>query len=222
MSSQKVNMAYLNGKLVPRSEAKVSCFDEGVTHGWAVYEGLRVYNGKILTLDEHVNRLYDSAKAAYIDIPLSREEFKKAIVDTVKANGYRECHIRPWVSYGEHGGKPNVFIQVSPRGTAGGMGKGKKALVSAPRGGARNAREGNTRETLMELLRKDGYQVEEKNMTFKDLYAADEIFSCGTGEEINPIVEVDGRAIGDGKTGPIVKRPIEIYKSWIGKEGKPI
>src|SRR3989304_5709795 len=139
MSSQKVNMAYLNGKLVPRSEAKVSCFDEGVTHGWAVYEGLRVYNGKILTLDEHVNRLYDSAKAAYIDIPLSREEFKKAIVDTVKANGYRECHIRPWVSYGEHGGKPNVFIQVSPRGTAGEMGKEKKAVVSAIRRAACDA-----------------------------------------------------------------------------------
>jgi hypothetical protein len=58
-------------------------------------------------------------------------------------------------------------------------------------------------------LRNEGYPVEEKNLTFKDLYTADEMFVCGTGAEIKPIVEVDGRVIGDGEMGPVVEKAIE-------------
>jgi len=77
MSDKEIKYVYLNGKLVPKSEAKVSCFDSGVTHGWAVYEGIRVYNGKVLNLDAHINRLFDSAKGALIKIPLNHDEFRK-------------------------------------------------------------------------------------------------------------------------------------------------
>ena len=281
MGLRDIKYVYVNGGLVPKAEAKISCFDEGVTHGWAVYEGIRVYDGKILKLEEHIDRLYDSAKGAYITIPISKDEFKEAIIHTVKANGFRDCHIRPWVSYGERGGRPNIFIQVRYRKTE--MGKKVKAIVSAIRrtacdaidakiktnsrldlclAGAEaqragvdyaimldkegfvaevsmanifvvkrgkvftpfttNALEGITREILMELLKKEGYYVEEKNMTFQDLYSADEILVCGTGAEIKPIVEVDGRTIGDGEMGPITKKAIECYWKYIDKEGLPI
>ena len=127
----EIKFVYLNGELVPKSEARVSCFDEGVTHGWAVYEGIRVYDGKILELDAHIDRLYDSAKGAYIDIPISKEEFKTAVVDTVKANGFRDSHIRPWVSYGERGGRPNIAIMA--RHAESSMGREVTAIVSAVR-----------------------------------------------------------------------------------------
>jgi branched-chain amino acid aminotransferase len=89
----------------------------------------------------------------------------------------------------------------------------KKGMVYTPF--TTNALEGVTRDTLMSLFRKEGYKVEEKNLTMKDLYVADEVFSCGTGEEINPIIQIDGRLIGDGKTGPMVKKAIELYKNFI-------
>ena len=131
MISQEIKFVYVNGQLVPKSEARISCFDEGVTHGWAVYEGIRVYDGKILHLDSHIDRLYDSAKGAFIKIPLTKEEFKKAVIDTVKANEFRNCHIMPWVSYGEKGGKPTIVIPARPAKSD--IGKEVKAVVSAIR-----------------------------------------------------------------------------------------
>ena len=85
-----------------------------------------------------------------------------------------------------------------------------------------NALEGVTRKLLMKLLSEDGYLVKEKNLTLKDLYTADEVFTCGTGEEINSLIEIDGRTIGDGKVGPIVKRAIKLYKKYIKENAVPI
>jgi branched-chain amino acid aminotransferase len=279
MSSHEVKFVYVNGDLVPKADAKINCFDEGVTHGWAVYEGVRVYDGKIIKLDEHMERLYDSAKSAYIRIPISKDEFKGAVVDTVKANGFLNAHIRPWVSFGEKGGSPNIFIQV--RQVKSGMGGKIRAIVSAVRRSScdsidakiktssrldiclasveaqnrgvdcaimldkdgfvadiapganifivkrgtiftpftTNCLEGITRELLMELLSNEDRKVIEKNLTFKDVYSADEIFECGTAAEIKPIVEVDGRTIGDGDLGPVVKKAIELYWKFIEEEG---
>ena len=74
----------------------------------------------------------------------------------------------------------------------------------------------------MELLKKAGFHVEERNLTMKDLYVADEIFTCGTGEEINPIVMVDGRVIGDKKIGDITRKTIEMYIKFIDENSIPI
>ena len=131
MSEQEIKFVYINGQLVPKSEARVSCFDEGVTHGWAIYEGIRVYDGKILHLDAHIDRLYDSAKGAFIKVPITKDEFKKAVVDTVKVNGFSNCHIMPWVSYGERGGKPTIVIPARPAKSD--IGKEVKAVISAIR-----------------------------------------------------------------------------------------
>lgn len=124
-------LIYVNGELVPKSEAKISVFEEGVTHGWAVYEGIRVYDGRIVELDAHVRRLYASAKGAGIEIPLTPGEFRDAVVETVRANGYRDCHLAPWVGYGEVGGRPNVVIRIREVGTK--MGEPLTAVVASVR-----------------------------------------------------------------------------------------
>jgi branched-chain amino acid aminotransferase len=124
-------LIYVNGELVPKSEAKVSVFDEGVTHGWAVYEGIRVYDGRIVELDAHIRRLYASAKGVGIEIPLTPGEFRDAVVETVRANGYMDCHIAPWVGYGEVGGEPSVVIRVREVGTR--MGEPLTAIVASVR-----------------------------------------------------------------------------------------
>ncbi len=95
-------MVHVGGKLLVRSEAKVSVFDSSVQGGDAVWEGLRVYKGGIFCLDRHLDRLQDSAHTlAFVQIP-SKNGIKKAIFDTLKANGMRdETHIRLTLTRGE-------------------------------------------------------------------------------------------------------------------------
>jgi len=92
---------YVNGKFVPRSEAKVSVFDRGYLYGDGVFEGIRGYNGRIFRLDQHLERLYRGAKAITLDIPLTPEELKDVIIETVRHNELRDCYIRVVVSRGE-------------------------------------------------------------------------------------------------------------------------
>jgi branched-chain amino acid aminotransferase len=93
---------FVGGKLYPRSEAKVSVFDSSVQGGDAVWEGLRVYDGKIFCFDEHINRLFESAKSlAFTDIP-TKAYIKDAIKQTLKANDmFTDTHIRLTLTRGE-------------------------------------------------------------------------------------------------------------------------
>ena len=95
-------LVHVNGKLVPRAEAKVSVFDSSVQGGDAVWEGLRVYKGRIAELDGHLQRLQNSAKTlAFADVP-SSDEVRDAIFATLEANGMRdEAHIRLTLTRGE-------------------------------------------------------------------------------------------------------------------------
>jgi branched-chain amino acid aminotransferase len=93
-------LIYLNGKLVPRDEAKVSVFDHGFLYGDGVFEGIRVYDGNVFRLKEHIDRLYESAKTIALEIPMSREELIQATVNTVAANNRRDAYIRLVVSRG--------------------------------------------------------------------------------------------------------------------------
>lgn len=77
---------YLDGKLVPKEDAKISVYDHGLLYGDGVFEGIRVYGGKVFLLKEHVDRLYESANSIRLAIPLSPEEMTKAVEDTVAAN----------------------------------------------------------------------------------------------------------------------------------------
>jgi branched-chain amino acid aminotransferase group I len=93
---------FVNGELLPRQSAKVSVFDSAVQGGDAVWEGLRVYRGKIAALDEHLRRLQDSAKAlAFANIP-SADTVRDAVFRTLEANGMRDqTHIRLTLTRGE-------------------------------------------------------------------------------------------------------------------------
>lgn len=95
-------LVYINGQLLPRSEAKVSVFDSVVQGGDAVWEGIRVYNGKIFSLDRHLERLYQSAHAmAFAAIP-DKEKIQEAIFQTLEANQMRDgVHIRLTLTRGE-------------------------------------------------------------------------------------------------------------------------
>jgi branched-chain amino acid aminotransferase len=92
---------YIDGELMDQENAKVSVFDHCLLYGDGVFEGIRAYNGKIFREKEHVDRLYRSAKAVMIDIPLTPDEFTKAMYDTMAANGLDgDCYIRAIVTRG--------------------------------------------------------------------------------------------------------------------------
>lgn len=91
---------YLDGKLVPKEEAVVSVFDHGFLYGDGVFEGIRVYNKRVFRLAGHVERLFRSAKAIWLEPPLSRDEFARAIEETVAANEIENGYIRAIVSRG--------------------------------------------------------------------------------------------------------------------------
>jgi len=93
-------LIYLDGKFVPKSEAKVSVYDHGFLYGDGVFEGIRAYNGRVFKLKEHVDRLYDSAKAIAMDIPLTKEEMTEVILETLRQNNLTDAYIRPIVSRG--------------------------------------------------------------------------------------------------------------------------
>jgi branched-chain amino acid aminotransferase len=91
---------YITGKLVPQEDAKISVYDHGLLYGDGVFEGLRSYSGKVFRLAEHVERLYNSAKAIWLTIPMSPKEMDTAINETVRANDIVDGYIRAVVTRG--------------------------------------------------------------------------------------------------------------------------
>ena len=107
----------INGRLYPREDAKVSVFDSSVQGGDAVWEGLRIYNGKIFMLDAHIRRMINSAKAMAFEIIPSPDEIKKALFDTLKANKMMdEAHVRLTLTRGQKtsSGMSPKFNQYGP------------------------------------------------------------------------------------------------------------
>jgi branched-chain amino acid aminotransferase len=94
-------IVYVNGTFVSEEEAKVSVFDHGFLYGDGVFEGIKAYNGRIFALDEHVDRIYESAQSIQLELPLSRSEMKQAIIETVRRNNLRDAYIRPVASRGK-------------------------------------------------------------------------------------------------------------------------
>lgn len=92
---------YLNGKFVDKEKAAVSVFDHGLLYGDGVFEGIRSYDSLIFKCEEHINRLFETAKAIRLDIPLSKEELAQAIADTLKKNKLKDAYIRVIVTRGE-------------------------------------------------------------------------------------------------------------------------
>ncbi len=94
-------LVYLDGELVPEDEAKVSVFDHGVLYGDGVFEGIRAYSGRVFRLEQHLERLYDSARAIMLEVPLTPAELGEAVLATCRANDLHDAYIRLVVTRGK-------------------------------------------------------------------------------------------------------------------------
>jgi len=278
-------LVYINGEFYPKSKAAISVYDHGFLYGDGVFEGIRAYNGVVFKLREHIDRLYDSAKAIMLEIPLTKEEMINAILETLRKNNLRDAYIRVLVTRGvgdlgldpRKCGKPNVIIIAEPMlplyGRESKM-KGVSLIISSVKrdrvdatthqiksmnylnsilakleaiaAGADDAvmlddrgfvsettatnifivkngkimtpptttgaLPGITRNFVIELAKRLGYDVEEKDITPFELLTADEVFITGTGAEIVPVTKIAGRIIGRGKAGEITMRLIEEFE----------
>jgi branched-chain amino acid aminotransferase len=91
---------YLDGQFVDAAEAKISVFDHGLLYGDGIFEGIRLYEGNVFRLDEHLDRLWWSAKAILLTIPISRREMAEAVCESCRQNGLRDGYIRLVVTRG--------------------------------------------------------------------------------------------------------------------------
>ena len=276
---------YMDGELVEEKDAKVSVFDHGLLYGDGVFEGIRAYNGKIFREEQHVKRLYDSARAIMLEVPLPPDELTRAMYDTMAANGLSDAYIRVVVTRGAGDlgldprkcPKPCLIIiaasivlypdefyqngleivtaptrristdALNPRikscnylnnilakieGIRSGCiealmlnSKGEVAectgdnifivngsLLKTPPPEA-GILEGVTRGVVInDLAAGLGLTVREVPLTRHDLFLADECFLTGTAAEIIPVVEIDGRQIGDGKPGKTTRQLLAKFR----------
>ncbi|MBW1642562.1 MAG: branched-chain-amino-acid transaminase [Deltaproteobacteria bacterium] len=269
---------YINGDFFEKENAKISVFDHGLLYGDGIFEGIRIYNGKIFKLKEHLERLYKSAKAIMLTVPLSFKELGKAVQDTVQINKKENGYIRLVITRGngtlgidptncknatviiivddiqlypkKHYQKGIKIITASVRrispdsldprikslnylnnimakmeaenaGCLEAVMLNKEGFVAECTGdnifivknkclltpsGSKGALDGITKNTVMHVSKKIGLPAQESELTQYDLYTADECFLTGTGAEIIPVIQIDGRTIGNEKPGPITQK----------------
>lgn len=287
-------LVWVGDQIIPREDAKISVFDSIVQGGDGVWEGLRVYKGKVFKLEEHLDRLFDSAKAmAFSNVP-TRDEVKQAIFSTLIVNGMLDgAHARLTLTRGKkvtsgmsplfnlYGctlivlaeWKPPVYnnssgirlVTASTRRNspncldskihhnnlinnilakvegnrsnaddaimldvdgfvsetnATNIFMVKKGLILTPH--ADYCLPGITRRTVIDLARDKGFLVEERRLSLTEFHTADEVWTTGTMGELSPVVEIDGRLIGDGRVGPVVKKLQCHYADLVESEGVPI
>lgn len=107
-----VPKVYINGKFYDKPDAKISVYDHGLLYGDGVFEGIRVYGGKVFKLKEHVARLFEAACAIKLEIPMTQEQFVQAIQATVDLNQKKDGYIRPLVTRGAG------YLGLDPRKTS--------------------------------------------------------------------------------------------------------
>src|SRR5882672_2165885 len=109
---------WLDGKFVDKDEAKISVYDHGLLYGDGVFEGIRVYSGRIFECEAHLDRLWASARAIRLNIPITRDELRSAMEQAVKINDFTDCYIRAVVTRGvgylgispANYAQPSVFV----------------------------------------------------------------------------------------------------------------
>ena len=282
---------YVNGEILPRSDAKVSVFDSIVQGGDGVWEGLRVYKGRIAALGGHLQRMQNSAKTlAFAEVPTS-DEIRQALFSTLEANGMTdETHIRLTLTRGE-----KITSGMNPKLNQSGCslivlpewkppiyaGAGITVVTSSIR---RNTPEcldskihhnnllnnilatieanvaqvdsavmldvhgfisetndtnlflvkddalltpfadaclpGLTRQMILDIAAEENIPAKEKNLSMTELYTADEVFTTGTCGELTPVLLADGRAIGNGKAGPMTERLQKLHQSYAFEHGE--
>jgi branched-chain amino acid aminotransferase group I len=286
-------LVHVRGKLLPRSKATVSVFDSVVQGGDAVWEGLRVYKGRIAALEGHLQRLQNSAKTlAFASVP-SSDEIREALFATLEANGMTDdTHIRLTLTRGE-----KITSGMNPRLNQSGCSlivlaewkppvysdTGIRVVTSSIR---RNTTEcldskihhnnllnnilaaidanvanvdsavmldvhgfisetndtnlflvtngklltpfadsclpGLTRQMILDIAEIENIPAGEKNLSLTELYTAEEAFTTGTMGELTPILEADGRSIGNSKAGPLTQRLQSLHRSYAYEHGEPL
>lgn len=93
-------LVYIDGEYYPKSQAKISVYDHGLLYGDGVFEGIRAYNGVVFKLKEHIDRLYRSAHAIMLQIPATKEEMIKIVLETLRKNQLKDAYIRLVVTRG--------------------------------------------------------------------------------------------------------------------------
>jgi len=279
--TEKEYHVYIDGKYLPKNEAKISVFDHGFLYGDGVFEGIRSYNGHVFKLDEHINRLYESATSIGLTIPLSQDDMKQKILETMRKNELKkDAYIRVVVTRGKGdlgldprkcpspsiiiiadkisiyqaeslraitaSTRRNAVTALNPmikslnylnnilakmeanranveeaimlnqhglvcEGSSDNLFIIKNSVVMTPLPSA-DILVGITRNFVIELARKTGYTVKEQDITLHDLYNADEAFFTGTAAQVMPLVEVDGRKIGNGKPGLITRELMKKFE----------
>jgi len=107
-------IVYLNGSLIPRSQARVSVFDHGFLYGYGLFETMRAYRGKIFLLERHIKRLLSSAELIGLSFRLAEIDLGKACIDTLRANGLEDARLRLTVSNGEADALPWAGVSSTP------------------------------------------------------------------------------------------------------------
>lgn len=287
VADKKELKIWIDGKLYPKSKAKISVFDHGLLYGDGIFEGIRVYNGKIFLPNEHYDRLFEGAHYINLKIPYTKAQLIKHTETAVKANGIVNGYIRLIVTrgFGDLGldpGKckrPTVIIiaagiklyptelyekgmaiitaavpaihaeALNPRvktlnylnnilakmealragvheaimlNSLGDVAECsgdnifivKKGVVKTPPATA-HILEGCTRNAVLKLARGGDIPAIETTLQRYDLYTADECFLTGSGAEIIPVIEIDGRKIGSGKPGPVTKDLLRRFRDYI-------
>lgn len=286
-------LVHVGGELVPREAAKVSVFDSSVQGGDAVWEGLRVYKGRIFELDAHLDRMEASAMAlAFATVP-ARAVIKRAIFDTLKANGMRDgAHIRltltrgmkttsgmnpklnvygpclivlaEWKApvYGTGGIKlvtssvrrnspqcldskihhNNLINNILAKIEANAAGADDAIMLDVEgfvaetnatnlflvKGGvlktpfADHCLPGITRRVVLDIARANDIPCEEARLTLSQFHSADEVFTTGTMGELAPVLEIDGRAIGERNIGALTQRLRTLFAERTSSQGEPL
>ena len=117
-------LVYIDGKFVPEEEASISIFDHGFLYGDGVFEGIRAYNGRVFRLEEHIDRLFDSAKAIDLKPGVTKEEMSEIIKETLRKNNLKAAYIRPIITRGKGTmgldpvkcAKPSIICAAAPTG----------------------------------------------------------------------------------------------------------
>src|SRR5881275_1123095 len=91
---------YIDGKFYSEANAKISVFDHGLLYGDGIFEGIRFYNGRVFRLEEHLHRLWDSARSICLEIPMTMRNMTEAVLETIRQNHLREGYIRLLVTRG--------------------------------------------------------------------------------------------------------------------------
>ena len=94
-------IVYIDGEFVPKKDAKISVFDHGVLYGDGVFEGIRLYGGNVFRLEQHLERLWDSARSIMLEIPITPVEMTEIVCESCRRNNLTDGYIRLVVTRGE-------------------------------------------------------------------------------------------------------------------------